>query len=164
MKEEYKELLEEAQLERKTYTKILDKLRRHRIKDLDYRVQSADEEVFEEIDCLECGNCCLNLGPRFNETDINRISKHFGMKAVPFKKQYLELDEDNDWVLSALPCPFLDQDTLECEIYDIRPRACGEYPHTGYKNFKGHIGVTKKNLDICPALGPILKKVDDSLS
>lgn len=45
---------------------------------------------------------------------------------------YLRVDEDNDKVFKSMPCPFLGEDNL-CSIYDIRPKACREFPHTDRK-------------------------------
>ncbi len=102
----------------KTHSNYLKKLSKKPPKDLDYRVQEIHEEVFEEVDCLSCANCCKTAGPLFTSADIQRISKHFKMKEAAFTDTYLRLDEDNDWVLKELPCPFLAHDNY-CNIYDI---------------------------------------------
>ena len=56
------------------------------------------------------------------------------MKPIEFIDQYLYKDEDNDWVFKQLPCPFLDHSNY-CIIYEVRPKACKEYPHTNRKKF-----------------------------
>ena len=33
---------------------------------------STHDEVFEEIDCLSCANCCKTTGPLFTEKDIEK--------------------------------------------------------------------------------------------
>ena len=33
------------------------------------------EEAFDQIDCLDCANCCKNHSPRFKSPDIKRIAK-----------------------------------------------------------------------------------------
>lgn len=105
------------------------KLKRKTPKNLDQITQQLHNEAFEEIDCLKCANCCKTTGPLFTETDINRIAKHFKMKPGAFIDSYLKVDEDNDYVLQTTPCSFLGADNY-CGIYEVRPKACREYPHT----------------------------------
>lgn len=64
------------------------------------------EEAFEQIDCLQCANCCKNYSPRFKTPDIKRISKHLKLKESVFIDTYLRLDEDGDYVVKNSPCPF----------------------------------------------------------
>jgi hypothetical protein len=64
------------------------------------------EEAFSKIDCLQCAACCKNYSPRFKTPDIKRISKLLKMKEGEFVETYLREDEDGDFVLQQLPCPF----------------------------------------------------------
>lgn len=52
------------------------------------------DEVFQEIDCTACANCCKTLGPDFKEADITRIAKYFKMKLPAFEAEFLQVDED----------------------------------------------------------------------
>ncbi|MCC9814024.1 YkgJ family cysteine cluster protein, partial [Streptococcus agalactiae] len=114
------------------HRKFLASLKKKAPKNLDKIVQQIHQEVFQEIDCTACANCCKTLGPLFTEADISRISKHFRMKLSAFEDLFLEVDEDGDKVFKAMPCPFLGDDNL-CSIYDVRPKACREFPHTDRK-------------------------------
>jgi Fe-S-cluster containining protein len=116
------------------------------------------EEVFYKVNCLECANCCKTTGPLFTEKDIERISRHLRMKSSSFVEQYLYKDEDNDWILKQLPCPFLDAENY-CMIYEVRPKACREYPHTDRKNFYQINDLTLKNILICPAVYQVVEKM-----
>lgn len=158
MNPDYEYRLKRMESDKKRYLKLIDTLRRRRINDLDRRFQKAHAEIFASVDCLACANCCRVLGPRINETDIRRISSFLGLSPAGFRKEFLKIDEDGDWIMNRLPCPFLEEDNT-CSIYDKRPRACAGFPHTGERNAGGHLGETKKNLGICPALGPILDLV-----
>jgi Fe-S-cluster containining protein len=142
----------------KAHSTYLKKLSKKPPKDLDYRVQEIHDEVFEEVDCLSCANCCKTTGPLFTSADIQRISKHFKMKEATFTDTYLRLDEDNDWVLKELPCPFLAHDNY-CNIYDVRPKACREYPHTDRKKFHQIRSLTLKNTSICPAAFKVVERM-----
>ena len=79
-------------------------------KNLDYITQESHDIVFNEINCLDCANCCKTTGPLYTEKDIERIAKHLRMKPSDFETKYLRIDEDNDKVLQNLPCFFLNED------------------------------------------------------
>ena len=144
---QYKKQAEQKQKEHK---KFLDGLKKKPPKQLDYVVQETHDEVFERVDCLSCANCCKTTGPLYVEKDIERIAKHLKMKQVDFEKQFLRVDEDNDKVLQNLPCYFLNDDNT-CSIYDVRPKACREFPHTDRKKNYQINNLTIKNTLICPA-------------
>ena len=157
MKKEYTELLAKAEAELESNKKMLKNLKK---KNLDILFQDHHYKVFEEIDCFACANCCITTGPLILERDIDRISKSLRMKPTSFINKYLRRDEDNDWVFKTMPCPFLDSDNY-CLIYDVRPKACREYPHTDRKNIHQLFGKTLINSTICPAVGMILERIQD---
>ena len=116
----------------KEHRKVLANLKKKPPKNLDKIAQEIHDEVFQEIDCTACANCCKTLGPDFKEADITRIAKYFKMKLPAFEAEFLQVDEDGDKVFKSMPCPFLGGDNL-CSIYDVRPKACREFPHTDRK-------------------------------
>ena len=126
-------------------------------------MQEAHEEVFNEVDCLKCANCCKTTGPLWTSKDIDRVSKSLRMKAVDFESRYLKMDEDGDMVLQKTPCAFLGSDNF-CSIYDIRPKACREYPHTNRRKQIQILNLTHTNAGICPAVVRILDKVTGQLN
>ena len=130
--------------------KFFAKLKKKPPKDLDYLMQDLHEKEFESTNCLECANCCKTTGPLFTTKDIERISKHFRLKPQQFIDTYLRIDEDNDYVLKSVPCTFLGADNY-CSIYEVRPKACSEFPHTDRKKFQQISNLTMKNVAICPA-------------
>lgn len=140
----------QAHQKRKEHQKLLEGLRRKPPKDLDYLTQETHDEVFEKIDCLQCANCCKTTGPLFTPKDTERIAKHLKMRAADFEAKYLQTDEDHDQVLQELPCWFLNNDNT-CSIYEVRPKACREFPHTDRKKIYQINHLTLKNTLICPA-------------
>lgn len=150
--------LQQARLNRKKQRKFLDRLKARPPKDLDLQVLATDEAVWEEVDCLECANCCKTISPTFTQRDIERISGHLRLKPGQFVDQYLYIDEDDDFVLQQTPCPFLETDNT-CRIYEDRPKACRDYPHTGKRKFHLHIAVTKKNTLVCPAAYRVVERL-----
>ena len=131
--------------------KYFQKLKKRTPKNLDLVMQELHEKEFEKTDCLTCGNCCKTTSPIFTNKDIERISKHFRMKVLDFTTQYLVRDSDDFYVLKTAPCSFLDLNDNMCLIYDVRPKACGEYPHTDRRKFIQITDLTIKNTEICPA-------------
>jgi len=131
--------------------KYFAKLKRKKQKRLDLLMQEIHKEEFEHTDCLTCANCCKTTSPIFTEKDISRISKFLKMKESRFIEQYLQRDEDDFMVLKSAPCSFLDHDNT-CFIYDVRPKACSEYPHTNRKKFVQLTDLTLKNTEVCPAV------------
>ncbi len=144
---------------KKSYKKMFRRLDREKDAVVDNLFHEAHEEVFSCLDCLACANCCRTTGPLFTNRDIARISKHLGLKEADFVHQYLRVDEEEDYVLKSVPCSFLDLETNMCSIYDVRPKACAEYPHTDMNAQKKIQKLTIKNSEICPAVYEILEKV-----
>ncbi|KMQ70131.1 YkgJ family cysteine cluster protein [Chryseobacterium koreense] len=153
---------DQALLKQKEHRKFLDGLKKKQPKNLDYIVQETHEEVFEKMDCLKCANCCKTTGPLFTEKDIERISKHLRMKQADFEEKFLQVDEDRDKVLKNLPCHFLGDDNT-CSIYEVRPKACREFPHTDRKKIYQINHLTLKNTIICPAAFEFVEKLQNNL-
>jgi Fe-S-cluster containining protein len=48
-------------------------------------------------------------------------------------------------------------------IYDVRPKACREFPHTDRKKFQQITDLTLKNVAICPAAFNIVEEMKKKL-
>ena len=142
--------------------KYFDKLKKKVPKNLDYVMQDLHDKEFKRTNCLNCANCCKTTGPLFTLADIERISKYLKQKPQQFIDQYLRIDEDKDYVLQSVPCTFLD-DKNSCAIYEIRPKACREFPHTDRKKFQQISDLTLKNVAICPAAFNIVEEMKKKL-
>ncbi len=153
---------EQAQNEFKGFEQYFKRLRRKPPRNLDEVMGELHEAVFEDIDCLSCANCCKTTSPIFRDKDIERIAKHLGMRPAEFVQRYLHLDEDQDYVLNEAPCAFLGADNY-CSIYEVRPKACRDYPHTDRKNFHQILGLTLKNTQVCPATFEIIKRLREAI-
>jgi Fe-S-cluster containining protein len=151
-----------AQQNRKKNRDFLKKLKSKNRKVIDQTAAKLHDEVFQSIDCLDCANCCKGLGPMVSRTDIKRMSKHLRMKERDFEEEYIRLDEDGDWVMKAMPCPFLLDDNY-CSIYEARPKACREYPHTDMNGFASKPNIHAKNTLTCPAAFHVVERMRDLL-
>jgi len=127
-------------------------------KNLDDLFHKTHDEVFEKTDCLTCANCCKTTSPIFYQRDIERAAKALRQKPGEFLQLYLEMDEDGDFVLKKAPCPFLDGEN-HCRIYENRPNACREYPHTNRKKMRQILDLTYRNTLVCPAVLKITEEI-----
>jgi Fe-S-cluster containining protein len=142
--------------------KFFANLKKKPPKNLDYLMQELHEQEFERTNCLDCANCCKTTGPLFTDKDVDRIAKHFKIKTQQFIAEYLRIDEENDYVLQSVPCTFLGEDNY-CSIYNVRPKACREFPHTDRKKFQQISNLTLKNVAICPAAFNIVEVMKQSI-
>jgi len=163
MDQELVEKLENAKKFQKENKALVKKLKRSKPKTLDTTIHQLHSNVFDNIDCLACANCCKTTSPIYYERDIDRLAKHLKMKPSAFIEKYLHIDEDKDYVLNEAPCPFLDYENY-CMVYESRPTACREYPHTNRKRFYQILDLSLKNTAICPAVSDVfegLKKLEN---
>ena len=147
---------------KKSINSLFKKLKHLKSVDLDHYFNDADELVFENMDCLDCANCCKTTGPLFTSDDVERIAKFLKVSPGSFAERYLETDEENDLVLKSVPCPFLAKDN-RCTIYEVRPKACAEYPRTHKRNVSEILDVLKKDVSVCPAVFEMLCEIDKQL-
>ncbi|MEA3318194.1 MAG: YkgJ family cysteine cluster protein [Bacteroidota bacterium] len=148
----------QLQLDSKAFFK---KLKKKKPKNLDDIVHQYHYEAFNEINCLDCANCCKSISPTLYNKDIERLSKALKIKPSDFVEKYLNVDSDNDYVFKETPCPFLLPDNY-CIVYENRPKACREYPHTDRKKFYQLINLSLKNTEICPAVYDIINRLKDN--
>lgn len=138
--------------------KFLARLKKKDARKVDDAFHAVHDAVFAEVECLRCANCCKTTSPIFYQNDVARIAKRLRMRPGDFIQQYLRVDEDGDLVLRSSPCPFLGEDHY-CDIYDDRPKACREYPHTDRKKMVQITELTLKNTLVCPAVFEMLERL-----
>ena len=143
--------------------KYFEKLKKRTPNNLDFVVHELHTSEFMRTDCLTCGNCCKTTSPIFTEKDIQRIAKYVKMKEHLFISTYLDRDPEDFYVLKTAPCTFLDLNDNMCTIYDVRPKACNEYPHTNRRKFIQLTNLTMKNKEICPAVYNIVEALKKKL-
>lgn len=160
MDTDLKQLSKLAKEKKDENKRFFAQLRKKAPKNLDYAVQEIHDDISAETDCLQCANCCKTTGPLLTNIDIERISKHLRLKPSDFIARYLRVDEDKDYVFQSMPCPFLDFDNY-CLIYDVRPKACREYPHTDRKKLYQIGDLTIKNTEICPIAFKVVEKMKE---
>ncbi|MFN3402610.1 MAG: YkgJ family cysteine cluster protein [Cytophagaceae bacterium] len=149
------EKAKKAEAENKKFFQKVKKLSDEKV---DKIAHELHDEVFEEIDCLSCANCCKTTSPAMYERDVERLAKFLKIRPSELIEKYLELDDDKEYVFKSAPCPFLAEDNY-CHVYEARPTACREYPHTNRKRFRQILDLTLKNTFICPAAYEVVEKM-----
>lgn len=150
--------IKHALAEKETYIKWVKKAKKMNSRSLDNDFHSMHATVFQKIDCLSCANCCKTTSPIFRDVDIRRLAKRLRLSESKFIVAYLKTDEEGDYVLKQSPCAFLGDDNY-CSVYEDRPLACREYPHTDRKNMYQILDLTRKNMEVCPAVSVIMQQL-----
>lgn len=158
MKPEYETYLQKARQKVKETRQFLKRLRKKVPKDLDQQFEEAHDEAFQQIDCLGCANCCKTMSPRVNDRDIKRLSKRFKLSRNAFIDRYLKADDDGDYIMNQAPCPFL-MDDNKCMVYEDRPDACANFPHTNHRKMHKHLNVAANNYERCPIVYHVIESL-----
>jgi Fe-S-cluster containining protein len=82
--------------------------------------------------CKRCGECCKKYTIKLYKKDVERIGKKYPTECFT---QRFEIGPFNDTILRKIngKCMFLTgkKGHYKCEIYNIRPKICKEYPFFG---------------------------------
>ena len=146
--------------ERKQHRQVVRHLKRCTPREADRVVHTLHEQWMERVDCLQCAHCCKTLSPAVHDSDIGRMAKYLRMKPSELVEKYYRTDEDGDYVFTRQPCPFLGDDNY-CSIYEVRPRACREYPHTDRPRIRGILDLSLRNAPVCPVVYGIFHDLKD---
>jgi len=156
----FRSFKQKVRYHKKSFKSFLTKLEKNPPKNLHQTMVQVDKEVWGEIDCLSCGNCCKQMTPTFSDKDIKRISAHFEMTQDAFKEKWLKYDKkDKDWQNQKQPCQFFNLADHKCSIYPIRPSDCSGFPHLTKKNPVDYLHVHKQNIQYCPATFKMVEKM-----
>jgi Fe-S-cluster containining protein len=150
---------------RKRFRSFITKLENSQHRGILQEAQEANKEVWEQVDCLSCANCCKKMTPTLNTADKLLISNHLGLTVKDFTTKYLEYDAlDKDWRMQKQPCVFLDLTTNKCNIYEVRPADCSGFPHLTKVPLKSYLYIHKQNIMYCPATYLFIEKMMDRIS
>lgn len=144
---------------RKSFRSFLNKSEKDPPRGIHAATVNINKEVWKEVDCLTCANCCKSMTPTFTKTDIKRISAHFGETPEEFSKKWLKKDSNQDMVNKKQPCQFLNLKDNKCSIYAIRPVDCAGFPHLDKKGWGDYAHMHKQNIDYCPATFKMVERL-----
>lgn len=146
-------------LYRKSFRSFLNRTEKNPPTGIDNLTPVIEKEVWAEVDCLSCANCCKKMTPTFTKQDLKRISAHFNQSPAEFIKMWLKKDSNKDFVNKKQPCQFLNLSDNKCSIYTIRPVDCSGFPHLSKKKWSEYAHVHKQNIDYCPATFKLVEKM-----
>lgn len=122
---------------------------------------AINEQVWQEVDCLSCANCCKTMTPTFTKADQKRIAAHLAISVKDLNEKYFMVDEDNgDIVNKKQPCQWLNLKDNKCSIYEVRPLDCATFPHHTKARFDNFNHIYEQNLDKCPATYAMVTKIE----
>ena len=151
---------QKARIHQKAFKQYLGKIKKNPPRGLDTIAAGIDAEVWKEVDCLSCANCCKSMTPTFTRADIKRISTYLEMTHIEFKEKWLKFDKkDGDWVNKKQPCQFLDHTTNMCSIYEVRPLDCSGFPYLKKRKMSDYLHVHQQNVVYCPATFKMVEKM-----
>lgn len=150
-------------LHRKSFRRFINKTIKNPPAGIDKLTTVVAKEVWEEVDCLSCANCCKKMTPTFTKQDIKRISAHFNQTPEAFSKQWLQKERNQDMVNKSQPCQFLNLENNMCSIYEIRPVDCSGFPHLTRKKWNEYAHWHIQNIDYCPATFKMVEKMVERL-
>ena len=146
-------LIRRAHQRKKKLGLFLKRLAKQKPTNIQKLIKQADAAAWQEVDCLDCANCCKTMTPTFKKAEIKVIAERVGMSYDKYYAKYLKVDEDNgDIINQNTPCQHLGKDN-KCKVYDVRPNDCRTFPHHVRKDFfyqiqeKTYLG----NIPRCPA-------------
>ena len=147
------------------FKRYLGKIERNPPKGLHNTLVEIDKEVWQEIDCLSCANCCKKMTPTFTTKDITRIATYLQMGKAEFKDKWLyqENKKNGDWMNRKQPCQFLNLQTNMCSIYEVRPSDCAGFPHFTKKQPALYLYIHKQNIQYCPATYKMVEKMRERI-
>ncbi len=112
-------------------------------------VQAVTDEVWQQIDCTKCANCCKTLPVVVDNSDIKRLAARLGVSQRQFTEKYVVNGEFGEKQFASTPCAFLGSDN-RCTVYEDRPTACKDFPYLHAKHFTSRSIMMISNTSSCP--------------
>ena len=129
---------------------------------IDREAHALTEEVWKEIDCLQCANCCKTLQIVVDQKDIVRLAAHLKMNVAQFVRTYVVVAEDGVKLLKSNPCALLGADN-KCTVYEVRPQACRDFPFLYDAHFASRSLSMIDNCSTCPIVFNVWRRLKTRL-
>ena len=132
---------------------------------IDKIVHKLYEDVLKNVDCTECGNCCIELETCFHTEEIERLTSELHIDKEGFITNSLKPDSFGDkdkFFLISKPCQFLKD--KKCTIYSLRPEECNSYPYLHKDNFTSRLLGVLENYEVCPIVYNVYELLKQKLN
>jgi len=142
--------------------RFLNQVKRNPPRNLQSIAMKAGSDVWKDVDCLSCANCCKTMTPTYTNADIKKIASYLKISVDEMKSRWLKKERGTgNWINKTTPCQFLDLETNMCNVYEVRPADCSGFPHLAKKRFIDYLHVHQQNLDECPATFRMVEKMEE---
>jgi len=151
-----------AHAKKKSLAVFLKKVARKKPRGLLKDVKLATEQTWQDVSCVNCGNCCMTMTPTWKKSEIKRMAAHFNMTYNEYYEKYLYTEEKTGDIMNdSTPCQHFDKKNGLCTVYEIRPTDCAEFPHFHRKDFLEQVNeVFIPNMPRCPATLVMVEKLE----
>lgn len=125
---------------------------------LDEQFHKLHKELFNQINCKDCLNCCRKLTPTFHVKELDQIAKEAGMET----EELLALCDRTDYEEYQLRedievCPFLTESGCEVEV--CKPATCRDFPYTSQDNRLESLLGMLSFVRVCPVVYEIFEEL-----
>ncbi len=117
---------------------------------IDTMVSALNDKIEPAIDCTSCGNCCKTLMINVSEEEAAVLSRYLQQPLETVKERYLEKGMFNHYVISQMPCHFLEG--TRCSIYTQRFSGCREFPALHIPGFIQRLFTVLMHYGRCPII------------
>jgi uncharacterized protein len=125
--------------------------------EVDAAVHKLNEDIAQQIDCTQCGNCCRSLMINITSEEATELAGQLKMKLTELKKKYIEESQQGQLILNTIPCHFLSG--TKCSIYQSRFTECRDFPHLHKQNFTDRLFGTMQYYSMCPIIFNVVEKL-----
>src|SRR5688572_23112827 len=85
----FRSFKQKVRYKKKGMRRFLNRLEKAAPRGLENLTAKLEQEVWQEVGCLSCANCCKTMTPTFTPRDVKRISAHFNQTPEEFRKKWL---------------------------------------------------------------------------
>jgi uncharacterized protein len=127
-------------------------------KKTDSIVHRINKEVESQIDCTQCGNCCITMRPSLTNKEISALSKIENLPRKTFIDTFTEEENfDHKKFLKEIPCKYLAN--KKCTIYIERPNDCKSFPYIHKSGFSSRTLGMIERYGICPIIYNVFERL-----
>lgn len=127
----------------------------------DALVFKLQEQVSQQVDCRQCGNCCKTLMIVVTEEELARVASLTSADPADFKSNHITEGWNGKMILNQMPCQFLNN--RECTIYPDRFAGCREFPALHLPGFTSRFFTIQMHYDRCPIIFNVVEQLKKEL-
>lgn len=127
----------------------------------DSLVFELQEQVSQQVNCRQCGNCCKTLMIVVEEEEVKRVAAITQSDPIDFKTNHVTEGWNGKMILNSMPCHFLHD--RACSIYPDRFAGCREFPALHLPGFTSRYFTIQMHYDRCPIIFNVVEQLKKEL-